>query len=289
MALIETIAMTAVLLPVFPILSSDDEVSLLGRVCVGLLLFCAVEIWFLFQYGFISMLLRLVQKKFVTMGFIFMGFKTLRKSLKPTLFLTVLCSLVMIVFQTLSLAFHEQLKPFVEKIGFHAFVYLFAGALALVCALILIHFAFLFQISFESETSSFRASLKKNHHLMKGNRFALVRLMLIAAGRPLLVAVIALVLESILTAGGEKVPGILGVISLFLSFIYFVNAYTAFIRAYFSIPVLYDSVTHVDVVVQDAPDENRLLLEETAALLSDGTEGEGSLPRSGEDDGSTRL
>jgi len=268
MAILETIAMMVIVLPSLSLLSSENEDSpffLAGACILG---FCALEVWLLFQYGFASMLLRMVRGQFVTMGFIFMGFKTLRKSLKPTLFFSIIFALIFALIQLVLYLLSDEVTSFIDSWGMNAFVALLAGVLVLLFLFVILQGAFLFQISFEEDISFF-SQLKKNHHLLKGKRFTLIRLIFIAGGRHLLIAATAFVFTQILSTLGENTSRLLALIGLILSFIYFVNAYTALIRMYFAVPVLYDNLTHVDVVVEDKWDVNTLILEETAALLAE--------------------
>ena len=275
----------------------------------AILVFCALLVWLLFQYGFHILVLRMVRKEYVTLGYVFYGFKTIRKTLP--LMLTI-----GMVVAALTVAVVAGGRIFVAKTGLDATIAeqiapsttetvpstepssdaaissdadvlpatdhsdLLNGLLKqtavllavyfLLLAVTFIRFVFVFYLHFDNPADSVFRLFQKSARLMRKNVFRLIRLVICAGGRNLLIAAVAFGATMIIPATGESGSGRggLSIFVMLLNFVYFVNAYTALLRMYFAFPILYTDLIQPTIEVTITDDENSKVLAETVALLS---------------------
>ncbi|MCR5725616.1 MAG: hypothetical protein K6G80_11075 [Treponema sp.] len=246
-------------------------------VLFGLLMFASFLVWALFQYGFFSLLLRLVRGEYVTIGFIFLGFKKVRHALPVASFvafvLSVLASLtatgiiVLTDIPSMLVSFMTAKNDAAAVSALHFDVRSAAviGVSVLCLVWLFFTFAFIFLSAYDAAGAAFSSALKANLRLLHKKRWLLFRLLLVAGGRFLLIALAAVGLHTVLvfyTAENTMTFG-----KLALNFIYLVNFYTALLRIYFALPVLYETVRRprTEIFIEDRSDS--AVIDETIALL----------------------
>lgn len=72
--------------------------SLNDLIFSGLLLFCTLIVWLLFQYGFHILILRMTRHEYVTLGYVFYGLKKIKKTLPLMLTISVIVAVLTVAF-----------------------------------------------------------------------------------------------------------------------------------------------------------------------------------------------
>ena len=300
MALCETVCISALCTPLYVRVSAGDT-GAGALLLAALVLLASFAVWALFQYGFAVLLLRMVRGDYVTLGYIFYGWRTLRRSLPVALFFaavfTVLTfALVASLFcftdvparlvaaneitRTVMAANADGTASAVQVATGAAFrampVLLVAavGALVVLCALV--QLSFLFQATYDGERNSLFGALRANWRLLSRRRLLLVRFVAVAGGTPLVIALLALFATFFIPATHETGSGssALDAVLFLLNLIYLMYGYTALLRMYFAVPVLYEEArkSTVQVVLDDESEREKddAVISETIALLEHG-------------------
>lgn len=278
-------------------LLAHESASLNDMIFAALLVFCAVVVWLLFQYGFHVLILRMVRKDYVTLGYVFYGFKKIKQTLTLALALAALVAVVTVAFVVsgrivmakLNLPIESTSAALVEK-SVSDEILLRTGVLlalyALLLVVVFIRFVFVFYLRFDNPDDSVLTLLKKSMRLMRGRYLRLIRLVLRAGGHNLAIAAGAFALTLFIPATNEDGSRTgLSVAVMLFNFVYFVNAYTALLRMYFAFPVLYTDALLPTVDETIADDKDSVVLTETVALLSgDDKTADAALPADDQND-----
>lgn len=278
MALCQTFVISLFVSPLYVLFlrGPDGAFSLVLAFAV---VFISFLVWALFKFGFFTLLLRMVRGEYVTLGFVFYGWRALKRSLPVSLFFAFVLtafSAALCAGLFLCTDFFDMFAAFFQaeeqaQAAFHFDVKVLIGVVLaiVVLATLFLSLAFLFLSAYDTGNSSLSAALKTNFRLLHKRRLLLVRLLLTAGGRFLLIAFFAFALHTVLvlTTGAEKSS----LAKLILNFVYLVNFYTALLRMYFALPVLYEDARapKIDVLIEDKSDS--AVIDETIALLENGT------------------
>ena len=251
-------------------------------ILTGILLFLSLLCILLLQYGFHVLILRMTRREYVTIGYVFYGFKKIKQTLPLLLTIAVMVVVLTLAFTTgarlvmAKLGIYEMIQKTVDSsenqiealsayLG-HAGIIL--GLYVLLLIFVFIRFAFVFYLHFDNPTAKPVFLLKKSAFLMHGNMFRLIRLVICAGGKNLIVAAVTFFLTlAIPVANKDGSRSGLSFVVLLLNFIYFVNAYTALLRIYFAFPVLYTDVllAKIDIIVGK---QDTIVMQEAAAFLA---------------------
>lgn len=241
MAICETIVLSLLLAPA-AVLISQNEMTARSMALVAVLSFVSLIVVFLFQYGFAVLLLRMERSQYVTLGYIFNGFKTFRTSFPVALVFTIsvaaviaLCRAGVYFFKQPLNLLNQKWRPIIENSAVIAVMLLFL-------MLLFVRFLFVFQIRYDNQNDGVFSVFKKSMHLISHHVIDSIRFILRAGGFYLLIALIVLAADFIIPEDSGKNFSGLSIVSLILDFIYFVNGYTALVRMYLAVPVLYDSL-----------------------------------------------
>lgn len=112
----------------------------------------------------------------------------------------------------------------------------------LIAFVVIIHFAFVFHLHFDNPGWKISKIFSQSFKMMKGKVFKLIGLALCAGGKNLLVAIVFALLATFLPA--EKAG--LSILVFIFDLAYFINLYTALVKFYFTVPVLYEAILHED-------------------------------------------
>lgn len=230
-----------------------------------LLVFCALVVQTLFQYGLQVLILRMVRREFVTLGYVFYGFKTIKKTFSLVVAVSALLFAVAFVFFLVARAVvaarldanlgAEALLSAQEMLRQLRVPTLLLFALGfLVLVAVGIRFIFVFYLHVDHPGEKLPSLFRKSARLMRKRCFLLIRLALRAGGHNFAIAAVALCVMTGMTAaegaddGQQLFPAFVGMI---VNLVYLVNIYTALLKMYFAAPVLYvDAVQPVvDVIV----------------------------------------
>ena len=264
----------------------------------GSLLFLSLLCWLLLQYGFHILILRMSRREYVTIGYVFYGFKKIRQTLP--LILTMAAMIV-----ALTLAFITGTRIVMAKLGIDVMIQkamdssenqvealsaffghagIILGLYVLILIIVFIRFSFVFYLHFDNPSAKPVFLLKKSAFLMHKNMFRLIRLDICAGGKNLIVAAVTFFLTLAIPATNrDGSRSGLSFVVLLLNFIYFVNAYTALLRMYFAFPVLYTDVllAKIDIIVGK---QDTIVMQEAAAFLASKFSGRPDDAQPAEDD-----
>lgn len=130
----------------------------------------------------------------------------------------------------------ETLEIIFQAASFSLFFFLIAFV-------VVIHFAFVFHLHFDNPSWKISKIFSQSFKMMKGKVFKLIGFALCAGGKNLLVAIVFAVLATFLP--GEKAG--LSILVFIFDLAYFINLYTALVKFYFTVPVLYEAILHEDL------------------------------------------
>lgn len=281
--LLESMCSFIFLFPAIRIFSSGGQAGLsftpLAKAALFLILFAVLVVWLTFQFGFAVMLLRMARNEKVNLGFLFMGFRKFNPAGKVILSFAAIISALGIVSRFMTKAVFARLWPVfsagLKEIGeaegaaaaggadvasssgaagqlfslssedaasvlFESG--LFAGIFFLLVIIVLIHFVFVFQLHFDKPSEKTRDLFKESYNMMRGNVFRLIGFALRAGGKNLVIAVAFALLVSFIP---QDIAG-LSVLVFVFDLIYFINLYTALVKFYFTVPLMYEQIRSGD-------------------------------------------
>lgn len=234
-----------------------------------LLAFCALVVQVLFQYGFFVLVLRMVRREFVTLGYVFYGFKTIRKTLPLAVAVSALVFAVTAAFffvarhvvaawwdanlsADIMLSAQEMLRqaqvPALLLVAVYAIVLVAVG----------IRFVFVFFLHADYPGEKLPSLFRKSARLMRKKCFLLIRLALRAGGHNFVIAAVALCVMAGMSAaaGADEARQVTPLFfSTVINLVYLVNIYTALLKMYFAFPVLYVDAVQPSVDVTIAADD----------------------------------
>ncbi len=240
MSIMESLFTISFILPAVSIFFRES-ISLQSKALSFFLLFIAVLIWLTFQFGFSVMLLRMVRDERTTLGYIFLGFKKIRYCFKYILGISFVLVVAVIITRFVTNAIWDKFvkSNFEELSAAIIQIAQFALTFFVIAYLLMVRFAFVFQLHFDNPAKPVMTIFSKSASMMKGNVLKLTFFALRAGGKNLLI-VIALVIAINLIPGDARKS--MTFLSYFLNFIYFINFYTASAKIYFTIPILYTAI-----------------------------------------------
>ena len=119
------------------------------------------------------------------------------------------------------------------------FVAIFLAVLFILGLFVLIRFVFVFQLHFDNPSMSIPKLFKKSWQMMHKNVFKLILFALRAGGKQLFIAIFLAILVNFIP---ESKNSGLSILTFIIDMIYFINMYTAMIRIYLTVPVLYEEI-----------------------------------------------
>jgi hypothetical protein len=239
MAICETLVLSLLLAPAV-VLISQNKMTARGMALVAVLSFVSLIVMFLFQYGFAVLLLRMERSQYVTLGYIFSGFKRLKISFPVALVFTTSVAAVIALCRAGIYFFKQPLNLLTEQSRTIVENSVVIAVMLLFIMLLLVRFMFVFQVRYDNQSENVFSAFKKSMRLIRGHVIDSICFILRAGGRYLLIAIIVLAADLLIPEDNGKSFSGLSVVSLILDFIYFVNGYTALVRMYLAVPVLYD-------------------------------------------------
>lgn len=258
MIIIQTLSGAVIVLP-FIRFMSQEQITAQTRGISIILVYIFTLAYLAFQFGFSIMLLRMTRNESENLGFLFLGFRRINPAIKVifgfSLFL--LASAVISRFASKALASKffamESLSSLwaeeSQKVFFQAG--LFSGLFILLSFILAVHFIFVFQLHFDNPKWSILKVFKTSALMMHGNVFRFILFLIRAGGKNLLIALVAGVIASLFPSEKSNVS----ILAFLFNLVYFINIYSALVRFYFTIPVLYNEILnpeiHVELVVND--------------------------------------
>ena len=124
---------------------------------------------------------------------------------------------------------------------------IFLGVLFVLGLFVLIRFVFVFQLHFDNPSMPLLQLFKKSSLMMHKNVFRLILFALRAGGKQLFIAVFLAVIVNFIPE--SKTSG-LSVLVFIIDMIYFINMYTAMVRIYLTVPVMYEEILHPKLEIE---------------------------------------
>lgn len=270
MSILETLSFFVILMPGLR-LAQNGLNPLAAQAFTIFLLFVALCVWLTFQFGFAIMLLRMTRRQPVNLGYIFAGFKCFNPAGKVILSFAGLLALLAILARFISRFVFARIKPdfsfqsisvldlqngadseLVSEIAMNVIIYMgiFIGILFVISLVALIHFVFVFHLHFDRPSMGVPELFRESAKMMRKNVFRLILFALRAGGRYLVTAILLSVALNFIPE--DKGSG-LSIFVFVLDMIYFINLYTAMIRIYLTVPVLYDEILNPTLEISENP------------------------------------
>jgi hypothetical protein len=262
-SILETLASFAVLSPALR-LAANGANPLLVRAETILLAFLAICVWLTFQFGFAVMLLKMTRREYTNLGFIFIGFRRFNPAGKIIGAFGGLIALLAVLARFATKFIFQKINPnftfsmpditalqdagqiadqpeviSTMAIDMLLFVAIFLGVLFVLGLVVLIRFVFVFQLHFDNPSMPLPNLFKKSWQMMHKNVLRLILFALRAGGKQLFIAIFLAILVNFIPE--DKNSG-LSILTFIIDMIYFINMYTAMIRIYLTVPVLYEEI-----------------------------------------------
>lgn len=262
-SILETLASFAVLSPALR-LAANGANPLLVRAETILLAFLAICVWLTFQFGFAVMLLKMTRREYTNLGFIFIGFRRFNPAGKIIGAFGGLIALLAVLARFATKFIFQKINPnftfsmpditalqdagqiadqpeviSTMAIDMLLFVAIFLAVLFVLGLVVLIRFVFVFQLHFDNPSMPLPNLFKKSWQMMHKNVLRLILFALRAGGKQLFIAIFLAILVNFIPE--DKNSG-LSILTFIIDMIYFINMYTAMIRIYLTVPVLYEEI-----------------------------------------------
>ena len=264
-SILETLASFILLSPALKLASSGANPAL-AKAETLVLAFLAIFVWLTFQFGFAVMLLKMTRREYTNLGFIFIGFRRLNPAGKIIGAFAGLIAILALIARFAARFIFLKIRPdfsfempalsslqTADQVSESApelissaasdtllFVAIFLGILLLLGLFVLIRFVFVFQLHFDNPSMPVLQLFKKSAGMMRKNVLRLILFALRAGGKQLAIAIILAILVTFIPE--DKNSG-LSVLTFILDMVYFINMYTAMIRIYLTVPVMYNENT----------------------------------------------
>lgn len=223
------------------------------------LMFCEVFFWFLILSGFATMLLRMARDEFVTIGFLFYGFRRFKK-FAPAAFLYTLLTGISAAVVAGTMYFIPKSNPdFIvnleSKFGENAFLYLLIIFSFILVFLLIFPQVFLFFLKYDNPSRSVFSLAFLSSRLLFKNIFKFIGFVFMAGGRNLILA-------AFYFAAAQK-GGAVQFFSLIFVFLCFINFYKALSLMSLAVPFFYENLRQpaVEIVVSLKKNDDEILLE----------------------------
>ncbi len=217
---------------------SGESISLQQRFLAFFLLYITVIVWLIFQFGFAIMLLRMVRNEHVTLGYIFLGFKKIKVCFKYIFVFSLIITFAAIVTRfSVNYLFYRFIESQFEEVSAAVIqILMFLVMFFIVAFVTASHFAFVFHLHFDNPSKPVSTIFSKSFKMMRGNVLRLLAFALRAGGKNLLIVIVLALAINFIPSETRKS---LSFLVFFFDLIYFVNMYTAMVRIYFTVPILY--------------------------------------------------
>ena len=214
-------------------------------------LFAGIFLWFLILIGFGVMLLRMARGKFVTLGYLFYGFRRFRQFGPVALVHTVLTALSVFVSVLVLLALKKAdsdiLTVLTQRYGENSPMIFTVGLSVLVFLLLQLPQIFLAFLRYDNPNKPvFLLSLESTLTFFR-KFFKLFGFVFLAGGRNLFLA--AFYFAVTLAISGKEDSMVVQIFSVLFDFLYFINIYKAVSLMALSLPVFYE-----DLLAGDEPE-----------------------------------
>ena len=244
LTVIQSVVSMIFLGPAFVFASKNLE-NIFSKAAVYALLFADVFLLFMLYGSFSILLLRIVRRQFVSLGFLFYTFRKFKNYAPVALIASVNVALIFVavkfIFKVL-LHFEPDFFVYFQGIfGEYAEIYIVSAVLVILVFVCLYSFIFLFQYRYDNPEQKILSVFSKSRKLAKGKFFKIVGFALVSSGKNLVPAVFYFGVA--LSLSKEEGSSFMQIFSFIFDFLYFINMFKALALIYLSVPVFYESLT----------------------------------------------
>src|SRR5574344_891229 len=207
-----------------------------------ILAFIAAVLIIMMNYGLFVIMARMVEKKYVTIGYLFSGFTDRPRIMKASMLYAVILSFGTIICAALIAVFQPQAQAFITNKGLTTAVELLALVYLLLLVILLLPFVFVWMLLYTDKNLTPLKAFSISIRLRFGHVFHFIGVIFASGGINLLIAIgLSVAVYAIPTDASSP----LQVLSVFLSMIAFVTEYIAMVRMYLAVPIYFFSLTGV--------------------------------------------
>ncbi len=270
MSILETLTSFLILSPVMRMVQNEMSMAVIKGTTFALA-FLAITVWLTFQFGFAVMLLQMTRRKNTNLGYIFIGFKCFKPAGKIISALALFISLLALfarfiakfIFQKIDpnfsmeapdlSALQENTQEAAELLSSQAldtllFIGVFLAILFILALVILVRFIFVFQLHFDNPKMPLFSLFRKSSQMMNKNVFRLILFALRAGGKQLVIAIFLAILVNFIP---EEKNSSLSILVFLLDMVYFINFYTAMVKIYLTVPVMYEEILNPTLEIEN--------------------------------------
>lgn len=244
LTVIQSIVSMIFLGPAF-VLGAKGLENIFSKAAVYALLFADIFLLFMFYGSFSILLLRIVRRQFVSLGFLFYTFRKFKNYAPVALIASVNLALIFVavkfIFKVL-LHFEPDFFVYFQGIfGEYAEIYIVSAVLVLLIFVCLYSFIFLFQYRYDNLEQKILSVFFKSRKLARGKFFKIAGFALVSSGKNLVPAVFYFGVA--LSLSKQEGSSFMQIFSFIFDFLYFINMFKALALIYLSVPVFYESLT----------------------------------------------
>ena len=217
------------------------------------------------NYGLNAMITNMVQKQYVTLGFLFLGFRDRTgRVVKSSLIFSGLCFLAALIVSVLIMVFIERVYSLVEN-HLSLFIAVNSVVLFVLMFIFISPFAFVNIILYTQKTIKVHDAFRLSFKMMMTHFFHAIGFMLYSGGLDLIVFIVCNIVSAFIPEAKEGEANPFASVSLILSLVGFVCEYRAIVSMYVSLPLYYFSLVGIirdsQKKEEEKKDEAPLLIE----------------------------
>ncbi|MCR5763641.1 MAG: hypothetical protein K6G00_09705 [Treponema sp.] len=190
-------------------------------------------------FGLYVIMARFIEKKYVTIGFLFIGFRKNQKRIfKSALFFTLIYVGVIILLSIVYFFCADYFSKILENINSHTLLSIAALIVLFLTMIISIPFSFVRLILYRDDKIKVLQAFKDSFLLMKGRFFHFIGFILYACKKPLIQVILIQVFLFIFSAGANS-SGSLQLLITFLGIVGIMAQYRALTILFMAITIYY--------------------------------------------------
>ena len=213
----------------------------------------ALFVCIIFNYGLSVIMARMVEKKYVTIGYLFSGFRQKKRIFGASLLFLIIIMIGIGIFTIIVTCRKVDIGSMMTKYSISPKLLFYVIVLLAIVGFLLLPFIFVWLFLYNDTRLSVIKSFGLSIRILFGRMFHFLGFELYAAGIPLIVTIVATVLADLIPENGTMAVRL---VSILLSMVSFINQYIASVRMYLAVPIYFYSVTGVmHVHASDEPAE----------------------------------
>lgn len=248
MSVLESLFMTSFSFFAMLIISSREN-SIAVFVISLIFLFVGFVFVMILQYGYQVLLLRMLRNEYVTLGFLFNGFRERKRIAKASALYSLGFILAFIFCQIVVLVLKIRNPDFFTGLSLPELAGRIFAIYMIFVLVLLVPFSFVWVCLADNPNEKVLRCFKKSFVLMKGRCFRFCGFVIYAGGFWLAAAAVIYALSLFLP---KNLSGAASFLASIFEFAYFIAAYTAFVRMCMAVPLFYLNVTGSLVEIENA-------------------------------------